>query len=225
MLRKKCSLIKETIDGLRAINLKLNPKKCSFGLEEGVFSGHLITKQGIKENPQKVKGADKTLPFIRTLKSCTSGKMVQWTAEADEAFQIMKELLEPLLTILADFLAETPSKEEEGVKDEEAKRKEPEPKKAWKLFTDGASSFDGSGAGLILVSLEGKEYTYAVRFEFKTTNNEAKYEALLAGLRLAKEMRVQELTIFVDSQLVANLVNGLFEARQTIIKQYIEKAK
>ncbi|GJY57795.1 reverse transcriptase domain-containing protein [Tanacetum coccineum] len=37
--------IKETLDGLWAINLKLNPKKCSFGVEEGIFSGHLITKQ------------------------------------------------------------------------------------------------------------------------------------------------------------------------------------
>nr|GEU49335.1 reverse transcriptase domain-containing protein [Tanacetum cinerariifolium] len=108
--------IKETLDGIRAINLKLNPKKCSFVIEEGIFSGHLITKQGIKENPSKVKaisdlqppksvskiqnlnkklaalnrillkGVDKTLPFMRTLKSCTSGKMVQWTAKADKAF-------------------------------------------------------------------------------------------------------------------------------------------
>ncbi|GKF60873.1 reverse transcriptase domain-containing protein, partial [Tanacetum coccineum] len=115
--------------------------------------------------------------------------------------------------------------EEEGAKDKEAKRKEPEPEKAWKLFIDGASSFDGSRAGLILVSPKGKEYTYALRFEFKTTNNEAEYEALLAGLRIAKEMKVQELTIFVDSQLVANQVNELFEARQTVIKQYLEKAK
>ncbi|GKC05860.1 reverse transcriptase domain-containing protein [Tanacetum coccineum] len=97
--------------------------------------------------------------------------------------------------------------------------------KAWKLFTDGASSSDGSGAGLILVSPEGKEYTNALRLEFEITNNEAEYEALLAGLRIAKEMKVQELTIFVDSQLVANQVNGLFEARQTIIKQYLEKSK
>ncbi|GKD70831.1 reverse transcriptase domain-containing protein [Tanacetum coccineum] len=126
--------------------------------------------------------------------------------------------------ILADFLSETPSKEEARAKDEEAKRKEPEPEKAWKLFTDGASSSDGSGAGLILVSPEGKEYTYALRFKFKTTNNEAEYEALLAGLRIAKEMKVQELTIFVDSQLVANQVNGLFEVRQTTIKQYLEKS-
>ncbi|GJT78430.1 putative reverse transcriptase domain-containing protein [Tanacetum coccineum] len=65
-------------------------------------------------------------------------------------------------------------------------------------------SSDGSGAGLILVSIEGKEYTYALRFEFKTTNNEAEYEALLAGLRIATKMKIQELAIFVDSQLVAN---------------------
>ncbi|GJZ06226.1 reverse transcriptase domain-containing protein [Tanacetum coccineum] len=88
--------IKETLDALRAINLKLNPKKCSFGVEEGIFSGYLITKQGIKASPSKVKaisdlqppkpvseihnlnrklaalnrfllkGADKTLPFMRT---------------------------------------------------------------------------------------------------------------------------------------------------------------
>nr|GEZ11848.1 zinc finger, CCHC-type [Tanacetum cinerariifolium] len=48
----------------------------------------------------------------------------------------------------------------------------------WKLYTNGASSSNGSGAGLILVSLEEKEYTYALRFELESTNNEAKYEAL-----------------------------------------------
>ncbi|GJT74771.1 hypothetical protein Tco_1041496 [Tanacetum coccineum] len=33
----------------------LNPKKCSFGVEESSFLGHLITKQGIRDNPSKVK--------------------------------------------------------------------------------------------------------------------------------------------------------------------------
>nr|GEX21969.1 hypothetical protein [Tanacetum cinerariifolium] len=56
---------------------------------------------------------------------------------------------------------------------------------ACKLYTDGASSFDGSRVGLMLINLEGKEYTYALRFEFKTMNNEAEYEALLAGLQIA----------------------------------------
>ncbi|GKC87713.1 reverse transcriptase domain-containing protein, partial [Tanacetum coccineum] len=108
-------------------------------------------------------------------------------------------------------------------KNEEAKRKEPEPENTWKLFTDGVSSSDGSGARMMLVNPEGKEYTYALRFEFKTTNNEAKYKALIAGLRIAKEMQIQELAIFIDSQLVANQVKGLFEARQQTVKQYLEK--
>ena len=34
------SEIQETFDQLRAINMKLNPKKCSFGVEEGQFLGH-----------------------------------------------------------------------------------------------------------------------------------------------------------------------------------------
>ncbi|GJY12390.1 reverse transcriptase domain-containing protein [Tanacetum coccineum] len=55
----------------------------------------------------------------------------------------------------------------------------------YKLYTDGASSSDGSGAGLMLINPEGKEYTYALRFEFEITNNEAEYEALVAGSQIA----------------------------------------
>nr|GEX24031.1 hypothetical protein [Tanacetum cinerariifolium] len=51
----------------------------------------------------------------------------------------------------------------------------------WRLYTDGASNSDGSGVVLMLIDHEGKECSYALRFEFKTTNNEAEYEALLAG--------------------------------------------
>ncbi|GKG14933.1 reverse transcriptase domain-containing protein, partial [Tanacetum coccineum] len=36
------------------------------------------------------------------------------------------------------------------------------------------------------------------------TNNEAEYEALLAGIRIAAKMKIHELAIFVDSQLVVN---------------------
>ncbi|GJU05859.1 zf-CCHC domain-containing protein [Tanacetum coccineum] len=77
----------------------------------------------------------------------------------------------------------------------------------------------------MLISPEGKKYTYALRFEFKATNNEAEYEALLACLRMAKEMEVKDLSILVNSQLVANQVKGSFKARQLVIKQYLDKAK
>ncbi|GJT78209.1 reverse transcriptase domain-containing protein [Tanacetum coccineum] len=53
------------------------------------------------------KSAKRTFPFMKTLKSCTSGKMVQWMKEADEAFQRMKECLESLPTMVIPKKGET----------------------------------------------------------------------------------------------------------------------
>ncbi|GKA12617.1 reverse transcriptase domain-containing protein [Tanacetum coccineum] len=61
-----------------------------------------------------------------------------------------------------------------------------------------------SGAGLILISPTKTEYTYALRLNFTSTNNQAEYEALLAGLRIEKKMNVQSLSVNVDSKLVAS---------------------
>nr|GEY30836.1 reverse transcriptase domain-containing protein [Tanacetum cinerariifolium] len=58
------------------------------------------------------------------------------------------------------------------------------------LFTDGSSCVDRSGAGLILTSPEGTEFTCALRFQFTASNNETEYEALIAGLRIAAQMGV-----------------------------------
>ena len=45
----------------------------------------------------------------------------------------------------------------------------------------------------MLVSPEGNKITCALRFGFKASNNEVEYEALLAGLRLAKELKTGHL--------------------------------
>nr|GEU40772.1 reverse transcriptase domain-containing protein [Tanacetum cinerariifolium] len=47
-------------------------------------------------------------------------------------------------------------------------------------------------AGLILTNPKGTEFTYALRFKFETTNNEAEYKALIAGLRIAEQIVVEE---------------------------------
>ncbi|GJZ25097.1 reverse transcriptase domain-containing protein [Tanacetum coccineum] len=98
----------------------------------------------------------------------------------------------------------------------------PEP---WTLFTDGSSCVDGSGAGLILTNPEGAEFTYAMRFRFDATNNEAEYEALIAGLRIAGKMGIKNLQAKVDSKLVANQVNGLYIAKESGMVQYLNKVK
>ncbi|CAL8112642.1 unnamed protein product [Prunus armeniaca] len=58
----------------------------------------------------------------------------------------------------------------------------------WILHVDGSANQQGCGAGLVLTTLDGGKGKYALRFNFRTSNNEAGYEALLAGLRLAKSI-------------------------------------
>ena len=98
-----------------------------------------------------------------------------------------------------------------------------EVEKAWTLYTDGASSSEGAGAGVILTSPTGERSTYALRFGFKCSNNEAEYEATLAGLRLAQSLKVKKIAIFSDSLLVVNQVNGTYEAKEAHIRKYLER--
>ena len=60
----------------------------------------------------------------------------------------------------------------------------------WRLSVDGAANAQGSGVGLILTSLEGINIEYPLRFGFQASNNEAEYEAVIAGLNLAHSMEV-----------------------------------
>ncbi|GJS97518.1 reverse transcriptase domain-containing protein [Tanacetum coccineum] len=96
--------------------------------------------------------------------------------------------------------------------------------KAWTPYTDGASNLKGSRANLVLIGPSGVEYTYALRLNFVNTNNEAKYEALLAGLRIAKRMKVQSLEAKVDSKLVASQINESYVASNNSMVRYLAKA-
>nr|GEX41617.1 reverse transcriptase domain-containing protein [Tanacetum cinerariifolium] len=118
--------IDETFYTLRKINMKLIPKKCTFGEAEGVFLGYVVTPEGIKpyKNPP------------------------------------------------AAPVAET--------------QQDP-----WTLFTDGSSCVDGSGARLIQTNPKRIELIYTLRFQFAPSNNEVKYEALIAGLWITAHMGVK----------------------------------
>ncbi|GJZ24387.1 reverse transcriptase domain-containing protein [Tanacetum coccineum] len=309
--------IVETFDNLKRINMKLNPKKCSFGVEEGKFLGYMVTSEGIRANPKKTKAladlqsprtlkemqslsgklaalnrflaksAERSLPFFNTLKNITKENKheYRWTKEAEQDFQQMKKLIIdlPSLTppweketltlnedernyapmeklalslihmtrrlrryfeahpvkvimdqpiknilnntktsgklskyavelgaynitfiprnavkgqVLVDFLSEVP----EGEKEELYFRMpevplEKDDTESWTLFTDGASSPKGSGAGLVLIGPSGIEYTYALRLTFPSTNNEA------------------------------NQINGSYEASKDSMIKYLAKEK
>ncbi|GJW41350.1 reverse transcriptase domain-containing protein [Tanacetum coccineum] len=122
--------IEETLLTLKKVNMKLNPKKCSFKIEEGKFLGYIVTSEGIRANPTKKKAvrsmpspnnlkqmqslsgklaalnrfmskaAERVIPCLDTLKKCMN-KDFHCTKAAEEAFQTMKKLIVELPTLTA----------------------------------------------------------------------------------------------------------------------------
>ncbi|XP_020082008.1 uncharacterized protein LOC109705667 [Ananas comosus] len=92
----------------------------------------------------------------------------------------------------------------------------------WKMYFDGASSIQPAfspnipkikaGIGLIFVTPEGGILRYSLALSEPRTNNEAEYEALIAGLEIAIQLNIQKLHIFGDSQLIINQVEGEFKS-------------
>ena len=91
----------------------------------------------------------------------------------------------------------------------------------WKLSVDRASNAQGRGAGLILTSLEGIDIEYALRFGFHASNNEAEYEAVIAGLNLAHSLEVDQLEVYSDSQLVVRQIKDTYEAKSETMVLYL----
>ncbi|GAU45985.1 hypothetical protein TSUD_401250 [Trifolium subterraneum] len=311
--------LEDILKSVRKYNMRLNPAKCSFGVQTCKFLGFLLTHRGIEENPDKCQAIiDMRSPtFVKEVQltgriaglsrflSCSGEKACHffatlrksekftWSPECEEAFQKLKVFLAspPILTrpeqgktlylylavsekalssalvqevggeeklvyfvsitlrgaetryqkierlclavsvelsefdityiprgpiksqALADFVLEMTDPPSEG---------ETHP---WTLSVDGSSNLRGSGAGVVLEGHEGVLIEQSLQFAFKASNNQAEYEALIAGMKLAKEMEVQELKVQSDSQLVANQVSDEFQTKDPQLAKYLEKVK
>ena len=95
----------------------------------------------------------------------------------------------------------------------------------WTLTVDGSSNVNRVGIRLVLTSPEGDLIQQAIRCGFKATNNEAEYEALIAGLNHAKDMGIKKLSIRSDSQLVVNQLLGSYQPRDLKMASYLEHVK
>ena len=74
----------------------------------------------------------------------------------------------------------------------------------WKVFMDSASSAMGAGTKIVIITLEEIRLEHSFKLGFRASNNEAEYEALLAGLRAILGMGAWEVEIHLDSRLVFN---------------------
>ena len=95
----------------------------------------------------------------------------------------------------------------------------------WKLSVDGAANAQGSDAGLILTSPDGIDVEYSLKFVLQASNNEAEYEAVIAGLNLAHSMEADQLEVSSDSQLVVKQIKDSYEARGEKMILYLKKVR
>jgi hypothetical protein len=93
------------------------------------------------------------------------------------------------------------------------------------LFFDGSSCGKGVGVGILLISPRGEMFEFAIPIQPTVTNNQAEYEALLRGLRYLKEAKAISVEIYEDSELVIKQLNGQYECRNDILRNYYEECK
>ncbi|KAI5344677.1 hypothetical protein L3X38_012554 [Prunus dulcis] len=184
---------------------------------------HVLTNQPLRQVLQKPE---------------TSGRLVKWAIELGEfdihykprpamrgqaVADFLSEFTEPQASAATQLITEpNPSPSQDQTPTENTlDLTQP----LWTIFVDGSSNAQGCGAGLVLVSPDKVALEYALRFNFQASNNEAEYEALLAGLRLAKEMDARQIQIFSDSQLVVHQVNQDFTAKDASMTAYLQHAR
>ncbi|RDX98499.1 Retrovirus-related Pol polyprotein from transposon 17.6, partial [Mucuna pruriens] len=118
--RSHCEALRRVFRILRRYQLRLNPEKCSFGVQAGRFLGYMLTERGIEANPEKCRAiinmrspqnvkevqqlmgkvvalsrfiskvSDIATPVLETLKK---GRNFVWTPECEEAFLRLKAML------------------------------------------------------------------------------------------------------------------------------------
>ncbi|KAI5335078.1 hypothetical protein L3X38_025211 [Prunus dulcis] len=184
---------------------------------------HVLTNQPLRQVLQKPE---------------TSGRLVKWAIELGEfdihykprpamrgqaVADFLSEFTEPQASATTQLITEpNPSPSQDQTPTENTlDLTQP----LWTLFVDGSSNAQGCGAGLVLISPDKVTLEYALRFNFQASNNEAEYEALLAGLRLAKEMDARQIQIFSNSQLVVHQVNQDFTAKDASMTAYLQHAR
>jgi ribonuclease HI len=146
-----------------------------------------------------------------------SGRIGKWATELNE-FSINYVHRSSINSqVLADFIADwTP-----GAQDEETNKDA----EAWTVFYDGSWGTFGEGAAAVLVAPSKVRTCYAERLDFSCTNNIAKYEALLLGLRKLKAMGIRRAILKTDSQVISSHIDKSSKARDPKHEKYLDTVR
>ena len=93
------------------------------------------------------------------------------------------------------------------------------------MYFDGSLKLDGGSAGVLFISPKGEQLKYVFQILFKVSNNEAEYEALLHGLRLAVSLGIKRLLVYDDSLLVVHQVNKEWDINKDTMDDTSKKSE
>ncbi|GAA0146457.1 hypothetical protein LIER_06405 [Lithospermum erythrorhizon] len=157
------------------------------------------------------------------IRPALSGRITTWAIELSD-FEITYE---PRTSIkahaLGDFVTECTTRQPPHVSGATKPSKLAENPK-WVVHVDRARNIKSSGAGIIIQGPDEITMEYTLRFSYETTNNEAEYEAMIAGLMLVKSLGVQCVLMRGDSKLIMPQIKGDCGVKNEILIKYHEKA-
>ncbi|XP_021824643.1 uncharacterized protein LOC110765743 [Prunus avium] len=153
-----------------------------------------------------------TWPIIR-------GRIGKWTMALSEfTFQYVAQK-SVKGQALADFLAHHPAQGQEEELEVEIGMAHME-KNYWTMHFDGSSTEARSGAGVVIESPQGQKWQFAFQLDFRCTNNQAEYEALIIDLEILKEMKATCVLVHGDFQLVINQLTGEYQCTSENLAMY-----
>jgi len=91
----------------------------------------------------------------------------------------------------------------------------------WNLYVDDTSNMNGSRTWIILEGHNNITLEQALKLNFKASNNHVEYEAIIAGLKLAKKVRAKKLRCYTDSQLIQGKVAKRYQTKELILEGQI----
>lgn len=113
----------------------------------------------------------------------------------------------------------------DAIYNEGSKKAKPAPKIVQaKLYTDGGARGNPgpAAAAYVICKMDETVVEKSGLYLGKTTNNQAEYQALMAGLERAKSLRVEKLSVYLDSELVVNQLNGSYKIKnQQLLPLYL----
>ncbi|XP_056698721.1 uncharacterized protein [Spinacia oleracea] len=232
--------LRETFETLRTYQMRLNPKKCIFGVSSGKFLGFLIDERGIEANPDK--NAELKYPIVEKFGFALflaskklrpyflAHRLIVYTNQPLKRpftnLEASGRMLNWAIELNAFDISYEPRKEIKGQEFVDFIVELTKPpylkneKTQWIVHVDSSATQNGSGAGIICESPEGDIYEYAMRFNFQASNNEAGY-----GIQMSKAAGAADVLVLSDSQLIASQVKGEYEAKDDAMIKYLEKVR